>query len=402
MTAILDDPIEADNQMVNSTAVSDVVRAIRNAVAPRAWSAQAESMYTLIIGAGFSHPSVPLTRKIVREEIGEFFYLQDMELPGARTRSQKERNSIRFWREFNAALPESVHVTLNAVGLPADPSAAYRSLFAMRATSAEFYAGFENGADFLKRFLRHLVNPGWAHLNDAHFLLGCLLELQQWGSLRVRQPFARRIFTTNFDTLLQQTLQDVGVLYTISDRPATGFTADEFAVEDEEAIHLVYTHGSILRHNPANTDEEIRRLRALNATMITPWLEQHGVIVVGYGGWDDGIMAALSACRRFKRGLYWCDVHAVEAAASKLPTNVISLLAKEPTERFYVPMGDGGADHFMASLYEALALDSQGERAVQDTGSVNSIKQLGLERRGPTASERHKRALEICARYRSA
>jgi hypothetical protein len=59
-----------------------------------------------------------------------------------------------------------------------------------------------------------------------------------------------------------------------------------------------------LRHNPANTDDEIGRLRELNATMITPWLEQRGVVVIGYGGWDDGIMDALAACHRFARGLY--------------------------------------------------------------------------------------------------
>jgi hypothetical protein len=357
-------------------------------------------LYTLIVGAGFSHPSIPLTRKIVREEIGDFFYLQDQEMPGARTRSQKERDSIRFWREFNTAIPANAAVKLNPVGLPLDPSAAYRSLFAMRLSNPAFYDGFGNGTDFLKEFLRHFLNPGWAQLNDAHFLLGCALELQQWGSLRACTPFARRIFTTNFDTLLQQTLQQVGVLYTISDRPAAGFTADEFSIEDEEAIHLVYAHGSILRHNPANTDDEILRLQELNATIITPWLEQHGVIVIGYGGWEDGIMAALSACRRFKRGLYWCDVHPVEDTPNKLPTNVLRLLGQGPTERFYVPMAEGGASQFMASLYEALAFDSQGPVDGPGTGASNLIQRLGLDRRGSTALERHERAREICAGYR--
>ena len=375
---------------------------VRNAVATRTRSGRAKSLYTLILGAGFSHPTIPLTHKIVREEIGDFFYLQDLEMPGERTRSQKERDSIRFWREFNAALPANAAVKLNKVGLPLDPGAAYRALFAMQSSNPAFYKEFHRGDHFLKEFLRHLMNPAWAQPNDAHFLLGCLLELQQWGSLRTATPFARRIFTTNFDTLLQQTLQSAGVLYTISDRPATGFTEDEFSIEDEEAIHLVYTHGSILRHNPANTDDEIRQLQRLNAESITPWLETHGVIVLGFSGWNDGLMTALSNCSRFERGLYWCDIHSAEEAPSKLPANVVELLGREPTNRFYVPLGVEGASRFMASLYEALAVDWQASNGGSGPGTSDLDQRLRLKRRVQTALERHERAHEMCARYAQA
>ena len=307
-------------------------------------------------------------------------------MPGARSRSQKERDSIRFWREFNAAASTRTAVRLNPVGLPSNPAAAYRSLFAMQSTTPEFYDGFHNGDDFLKEFLRHFLNPGRAQLNDAHFLLGCLLELQQWGWQRASGAFVRRIFTTNFDTLLQQMLQMVGVLYTVSDRPAAGMAQDKFAIEEEEAIHLVYVHGSILRHNPANTDDEIGRLRALNATMITPWLEQRGVVVIGYGGWDDGIMEALAACRRFARGLYWCDVHPVEHAPTRLPSNVLGLLEGGPDERYYAPLGEGGASQFMAALYQAFAFDSQQPGGNPGTATTEPIQRLRLARRGQLRS----------------
>src|SRR5215510_5743970 len=86
--------------------------------------------YTLIVGAGFSHPGVALTRQMLRQEIGDLYIFQDAEDATSRTRRQKERDSSRFWREFNTHLPDGRRVALDRDGLPADPPAAYRNLFA--------------------------------------------------------------------------------------------------------------------------------------------------------------------------------------------------------------------------------------------------------------------------------
>jgi hypothetical protein len=107
--------------------------------------------------------------------------------------------------------------------------------------------------------------------------------------------FCRTIFTTNFDTLLQNSLQMVNLLYTVTDRPERRLDRSEFA-GDELAIHLVYTHGSILRHNPASATDELDGLAEQNVEVLRDQLESRDVIVIGYSGWNDGLMTALRRC----------------------------------------------------------------------------------------------------------
>jgi hypothetical protein len=97
----------------------------------------------------------------------------------------------------------------------------------------------------------------------AHAHLAALLEAQQLGLRWDTCAFCRTIFTTNFDTLLQNALQMVNLLYTITDRPELGVHPSEFA-EEETSIHLVYTHGSILRHNPASSTAALDALSNTN------------------------------------------------------------------------------------------------------------------------------------------
>src|SRR6202022_2397511 len=110
------------------------------------------------------------------------------------------------------------------------------------------------------------------------------------GRLWELRPFCRTIFTTNFDTQLQDALQLVNVLYSVTDRPARGLDASAFP-EDDPVIHLVYTHGSILRHNAASTVDELAALTEKNASILRSYLESRDVLVLGYGGWDDSLMS---------------------------------------------------------------------------------------------------------------
>jgi hypothetical protein len=138
----------------------------------------------------------------------------------------------------------------------------------------------------VKDFLRHVLDPtgyrpgsdvpereydyctsGRNNLNAAHFFLASLLQLQQTGRLWQIRASCRTIFTTNFDTLLQYALQLVDVLYCLTDRPERGLAPSDFP-EDEPYIQLVYTHGSILRHNTASTNEELRTLSEKNAEVL--------------------------------------------------------------------------------------------------------------------------------------
>jgi hypothetical protein len=197
---------------------------------------------------------------------------------------------------------------------------------------------------------------GRNRLNGAHFFLASIIELQQTGMLWRLHPFCRTILTTNFDTLLQEALQLVNVLYSLTDRPERGLDPTDFPVDDR-VIHLVYTHGTILRHNAASTIDELGSLSRKNTEVLKGYLEPRDVLVLGYGGWDDSLMSALQACDSGKHRIYWCNVYPAEAAADALPPPVLDLLTKAGGNGFHVPLGAEGAGGFMARLYRTLAPD---------------------------------------------
>jgi len=205
----------------------------------------------------------------------------------------------------------------------------------------------------VKPDLQYIVNPGSEHghgstgrtdLNDAHVFLASILEAQQTGTVG---PFCRTIFTTNFDTLLQNALQMVNLLYRVTDRPESGFDAADLLAE-ESAIHLVYVHGSILRHNPASSVGELSALSHRNANVLHEYLTTRDLITIGYGGWEDGLMTALKKCENSNRLLYWCDV---APAPSESLTAFLQSWGKNAK---YVSLGSDGADALMALPYREL------------------------------------------------
>jgi tetratricopeptide (TPR) repeat protein len=381
--------------------------------------------YALIVGAGFSHGVVPLTKELLHERIGDFYYLHDME-GGERSSKEKQKLSRDYWKEFNratAAAGEPV-IELDRKGLPANPSVAYQQLFTYRTANTLFDSAPKTsftpyldslkkyrealepqpkakalaGQQFVREFLQDVLDPGgylsahgaagakdWcttgrSDLNAAHFFLASLLELQQSGRLWNLRPFCRTIFTTNFDTLLQNALQLANVLYCVTDRPERGLELTDF-LEQDRALHLVYTHGTILRHNAASTTEELSSLIRKNARVISQYLLFRDVLVVGYGGWEDSLMSALAEGYHTGRRIYWCNVYPEDEAEDYLAPAVLDLFELYEGKAFYVALGRGGSDAFMAQLYRAIAPDGPIPRLLLDPLDVlgGRLRALKLE-----------------------
>ena len=378
-------------------------------VAPESTEAAA---YALILGAGFSYGIVPLVYELMHETIGDYYYPDQDQSSLKRPESVLRKDSANFWTEFNkAAAKEGLPtVDLDVKGLPKDPGAAYQHLFTYEGANVIFaqleprkptYLGrllklrsdrqraeaqreppvplpstprsravqaaisrkqredFEQqktGEDFVRGFLRYVLDPGAESgfgstgrndLNSAHIYLAALLEEQQLGKGWTTCAFCRTLFTTNFDTLLQNSLQMVNLLYRLSDRPENGLDRSELLVE-EGPIHLVYIHGSILRHNAASTIDELGGLENKNIEVLRDYLESRDVITIGYVGWNDGLMAALRRCDSSQHKVYWCDVR------SQPTSHVASFLRGRAAGAAYVQLGEGGADDLMRALYEAL------------------------------------------------
>jgi tetratricopeptide (TPR) repeat protein len=204
-----------------------------------------------------------------------------------------------------------------------------------------------------RAYLRHVVTGLGLSINPPHLFLAEILREQDSEEWRAkwRVPFCRTLFTTNFDPLLQRSLQLVAKLYYMTDRP----DGIEPPTEDgHDAIHLVYTHGSIHRYQLANTEDEIERI-ARRSPHLQGFFRDHGVIVIGYSGWNDVCMQALKQCPQFDYNLYWCDIHSPAEAKSRLAGNTYEFLEEHRGNSYYVHLQDG-ANGLLQALHRKLGL----------------------------------------------
>jgi hypothetical protein len=89
-------------------------------------------------------------------------------------------------------------------------------------------------------------------------------------------------------------------------------------------------------------------LTGKNIEVLRACLESSDVIVIGYGGWNDGLMAALRQCDSGKHTVYWCDVR------SRPASHIASFISGRDGDAVYVPLGEGGANDLMHALYDKL------------------------------------------------
>jgi tetratricopeptide (TPR) repeat protein len=164
----------------------------------------------------------------------------------------------------------------------------------------------------------------------------------------------------------------------ITDRPERGLDSADFP-EHDRALHLVYTHGSILRHNAASTTVELSDLTRKNAQKIAEYLKSKDLLVIGYGGWDDSLMSALTWCDKTCHRIYWCNVHPADEAEANLAPAVRELLHSYAGQAYYVPLGAGGADGFMRDLYRALAPNNAIPLLFRDPFKVFAERFAGLK-----------------------
>jgi tetratricopeptide (TPR) repeat protein len=324
-------------------ALTRIVRTIRHA-------APGEAPFALVLGAGFSHGLVPTTRELVTRSLPLWMTSKDQGVPYkqlASDTSPEESNRIaaQFWKKFEDDNRRyGLKLSFNTQGLPGDNAEAYQAAFNPQFDGA---VGAPSDARKFQRALMRLEEP---RLNAAHFLLASILGVQPTRSqesklFKENSALTRLILTTNFDPFLQTALQAVNRLYFMSDTPDLGL-ADDIFDESTEAIHLVYVHGSVHRRSQKATTEEIAEIKKKNAMTLAPVLKRHGVIVLGYSGWDDAIVDALAACESFDHRLYWCGTRPDPLAKGAYGSRVSEVLNR--ASACYVKIDSAG--RFMAEL----------------------------------------------------
>ncbi len=314
--------------------------------------------FTLLVGSGFSYPIIPTPTQMLRGDIAWWRYCKDRKITdpfcsraeGVAGKKATEEQIAEFeqvmWKPIHARALATKETAfgLTADGLPdlATPNAvglAYQAVMADGLSSNKMR----------RQYMRDAIQRSHPKVNGAHIFLAGILEAQEtwgWGA-----PFCRTIFTTNFDPLLQRSLQLVNKLYYMTDRPETLEPPND---DQSDAIHLVYTHGSVHRYDLVNTEDQIKYARERNAPTLIDYFRRHGVIVIGYSGWADTTMEALSACASFDSNLYWCDIHPAEDAQTRLRPEVLKILQASEKNAYYVPIT--GADDAMSLLHRELEL----------------------------------------------
>ncbi len=319
--------------------------------------------YTLILGAGASSGVVPTAKEMLGLPDPRTKEIHEKSIPLWLAAKLKSKTSLvtsaerlacsrMFWKNFCANNPTS-QIILNDKGLPESTSIpqAYQVLFGTN------QVGGLDSPERQRAYMRDITlanGPPGTRLNATHFYLASLLSLQKGSNdlgsggkymYTGRREFARTIFTTNFDPLLQTSLQLFQLLYYMTDRPEA-LSADALQTDGHPAMHLFYAHGSVHRPYMANGANEIAHLKRQNARDLVPYFGSHGIIVLGYSGWDDCLLEALRQTPAFSNNLYW-----LVRNRDSISTKSADFLSKH-TNAYWIEIEDGG--NFMADLHARL------------------------------------------------
>jgi len=323
--------------------------------------------YTLILGAGASFGVVPTSTEMLGIRDSRTGLVHDKSIPlwlakpeasSAVPEDTEERLACvrAFWKRFREENSRDCRwpkIQFDSDGLPESTSvaAAYQAVF-----DTACVGGLDTPEKH-RNYMRHVMmtdSDGQTHLNATHFYLASLLSLQKRGGdlgsdkkplYTGRREFARTLFTTNFDPLLQTSLQLFQLLYYMTDRPEL-LPPDALQTDQHPAIHLFYAHGSVHRPYMAHNEEQIGHLKQRNARDLAAYFGSHGVIVLGYAGWDDCLLEALNQCMTFANNLYWLVIR-----GTNLSEPVRQFLESHPNA-YCVEIEDG--DSFMACLHARL------------------------------------------------
>jgi hypothetical protein len=124
----------------------------------------------------------------------------------------------------------------------------------------------------------------------------------------VKEGLIRFIITTNFDTLLEQALDEAGLRgqYTVISNGQDVLSSKPWI--NVECCRIYKIHGSIDQGRIRNTEKDLLQLDEDLQKDFSDIIERHGVIVIGYAGnkEDKAVLETFNK-RKFKGyTLYWC------------------------------------------------------------------------------------------------
>lgn len=143
---------------------------------------------------------------------------------------------------------------------------------------------------------------------EAHTAIA---ELVAKGCIRV-------IITTNFDRLLEQAIESMGVTPTVISTPDA---ADGAAPLSHTQCTIIKVHGDYLDARVKNTPEELAQYDERVDALLDRVFDEFGLVVCGWSAeWDVALRAALERCQSHRFTTYWASRGHDSEAARRLMT----------------------------------------------------------------------------------
>lgn len=234
-----------------------------------ATSMQAQpGVYALLLGSGVSTGAgVPTGWGVVKDLVRRVAALEDPD-----TLSEAEADPETWWTAHHGE-PLGYSTMLEA--LAPTPSA-------RQALLADFFEPTDQERE------EGIKTPSRAHLAIA--------ELVKRGAVKV-------ILTTNFDRLMEQALETVGVAPQVIYRPEAVQGMKPLAHAPATVIKL---HGDYLDLGTRNTPSELESYPDEWKTLVSQVLDEYGLVISGWSAdWDTALVALMEAAPNRRYPLFW-------------------------------------------------------------------------------------------------
>lgn len=214
---------------------------------------------------------------------------------------------------------------------PANPELWYRDKFGKAPDYAELLDMLARTREERSQLLRSFFEPteeeradGLKSPTPAHRAIAAL----------VRDGYVRVMLTTNFDRLLEDALQDEGIV------PTVLASADAIA-GSVPLVHsgplVVKLHGDYLDTRILNTPQELEKYSPEMDTLLDRVFDEFGLIVCGWSAdWDTALRAAIERCPSRRFTTYWATMRETTAVAqSMIDLRDAQVIRIESADRFF-------------------------------------------------------------------
>ena len=211
--------------------------------------AEGRGTYAFLLGAGVSRDAeVPTGSEIFWDTVGKLHHMET----DATSSIAPRRQELNEWFEQSAYSEFGYSEILEAL-----------------------FPSKEERRQYLSRFFIN-KKPGNAHLQ--------IVEL-------VKANLVRLVVTTNFDRLLEQSLERQGLEFDAV------YSSDDFGrlrPREHSPCRILKLHGDYQNLNMKNTPRELESLDAEIESEFGEIVNRHGLVVIGYSGRDPGVMRVLT------------------------------------------------------------------------------------------------------------